>query len=77
MSSASIVPGTAPTHLVRRLLLFLRIAPVARLLRGDPMPAVAPRDEHLPPAARAFHPDVAPDPLDDLQNATWEDAAWQ
>jgi hypothetical protein len=77
MSSASIVSGTPPTNLVRRLLLFLRIAPVARLFRDDPIPVTAPRGGPLPPAARVVSPIVAPDPLDDLENATWEDAAWQ
>lgn len=72
MSAATFVPGTPSTSLARRMVLALRLAVTAR-------PAAGARAKRpVPPrtTGEAAHPAIM-DPLDDLRNATWQDAEWQ
>lgn len=76
MSAITIIPGTQPTGLMDRLRYLFRME--SRFGSHD---QVAANTSALRPVSgtsgQPVLPDEAPDPLDDLQNATWEDAEWQ
>jgi hypothetical protein len=77
MAAISVISGTQPTSLGHRLLSLLRRVPdtgtVRRIGTGNHGSDVASN----PVNNGLYQPTSLMDPLDDLQNATWEDAEWQ
>lgn len=76
MSAVTIVPGTQSASLARRVASSLRFAvDVTALLHRAPAGARVRLPRPVGAADRAGA--ASPDSLDDLRNATWEDAEWQ
>lgn len=75
MSAVTIVPGTQSASLARRIAAVLRLAVVepSPRVRRTPLSARSPERSRAGSGADA----ARLDPLDDLRNATWEDAEWQ
>ena len=72
MLAATFVSGTPSTNLARRMVFALRLAMSARSATG----ARALRSGPQGIGEEAARPAIN-EPLDDLLNATWQDAEWQ